>query len=507
MIIKKRGTKDMRSRIATFFIVIVTILIIAVFGIFGMIIWKEFKNLQIGTEVEGVKTEISENQNKNTIDKDIKIPEIIENPFDEIQDSTQNPSINVDYSNVTVDKYFYNQLEEPSKTIYKAFESNKENMKSGTYRIDLGNSFSDILNQINGSEMLGQYYQSAIEAYTYDNPEIFYLSPNKMYLNIETTTFGNSVTYNVYINNGNENNYLIDEFHLISPIDNEEDKESLAALFNNFQDENAYLYIVHHKLNWAPSKMTFPLYRKVLALKRESSRKFQENLSNVEQPTSRWISVHWLSTILYAKDSSDIEAYDAIDFCRSFGGKIHNANPLTFGFLHSECSTPLGLEDNSSIPKRYIAHYGPQGALMPNNQYFTSINVGAFLNISFGERAFFRIQKIEIESVPKADGDKKMAKRPNQSLKIDRTKRLGYPDSLKISLNSPNSTELKELHRDNIKYIYNEEQGIDKAEYIVGDDESDDFVANNLKVTLSSKNKAGGIILRLGRVEVDGFFT
>ena len=202
----------MRSRIATFFIVIVTILIIAVFGIFGMIIWKEFKNLQIGTEVEGVKTEISENQNKNTIDKDIKIPEIIENPFDEIQDSTQNPSINVDYSNVTVDKYFYNQLEEPSKTIYKAFESNKENMKSGTYRIDLGNGFSNILNQANGSDLLGKYYQSAIEAYTYDNPEIFYLSPNKMYLNIETTTIGSNVTYNVFINNGNENNYFIDEF-------------------------------------------------------------------------------------------------------------------------------------------------------------------------------------------------------------------------------------------------------------------------------------------------------
>ena len=202
----------MRSRIATFFIVIVTILIIAVFGIFGMIIWKEFKNLQIGTEVEGVKTEISENQNKNTIDKDIKIPEIIENPFDEIQDSTQNPSINVDYSNVTVDKYFYNQLEEPSKTIYKAFESNKENMKSGTYRIDLGNGFSNILNQANGSDLLGKYYQSAIEAYTYDNPEIFYLSPNKMYLNIETTTIASNVTYNVFINNRNENNYFIDEF-------------------------------------------------------------------------------------------------------------------------------------------------------------------------------------------------------------------------------------------------------------------------------------------------------
>ena len=209
----------MRSRLATFIISIVTILIIAVFALFGMIFWQEFKDLQAGAEVEGVQTVISENQNRNTIDEDIKTPEIIENPFDQIQDGGQSSAVNVDYSNVTVDKYFYNQLEEPSQTIYKAFESNKENMKSGTFRIDLGNSFSDILNQTNGSELLGQYYQSAIEAYTYDNPEIFYLSPNKMYLNIETTTFGNSVTYNVYINNGNENNYLIDEFTSQSQVE------------------------------------------------------------------------------------------------------------------------------------------------------------------------------------------------------------------------------------------------------------------------------------------------
>ena len=209
----------MKSRIATFIISIVTILIIAVFALFGMILWQEFKDIQTGTEVEGVQTVISENQNRNTIDQDIKTPEIIENPFDQIQDGGQSSAVNVDYSNVTVDKYFYNQLEEPSQTIYKAFESNKENMKSGTFRIELGNSFSDILSQTNGSDLLGQYYQSAIEAYTYDNPEIFYLSPNKMYINIETTTLGNSVTYNVFINNGNENNYFIDEFTSQSQVE------------------------------------------------------------------------------------------------------------------------------------------------------------------------------------------------------------------------------------------------------------------------------------------------
>lgn len=208
----------MRNKISTIIISIVIVLIVCVCVLFGVILWEEFKNLQTSVEVEGVQTEISEN--RNTIDEDIKTPEIIENPFDQIRDNDQSTSINVDYSNVTVDKYFYNQLEETSKIIYKAFESNKENMKSGVYKVELGDSFSDLLNTSNGQDMLGQYYQSAIEAYTYDNPEIFYLSPNKMYLNIETTTVGNNVTYNVYIDNGNENNYFIDEFTSQSQVEN-----------------------------------------------------------------------------------------------------------------------------------------------------------------------------------------------------------------------------------------------------------------------------------------------
>ena len=85
-------------------------------------------------------------------------------------------------------------------------------MKSGTKQIELGDSFSSLLSQANGQDLLGKYYQSAIEAYTYDNPEVFYLSPNKMFLNIETTTRGNAVSYRVYINSGNEANYLTDEF-------------------------------------------------------------------------------------------------------------------------------------------------------------------------------------------------------------------------------------------------------------------------------------------------------
>lgn len=207
----------MRSKLATTIMSIVIFLIIAVFVLFGYILWDEFIKIETSVQPENVKTVISENT--NTIDEDIKAPEIIENPFDKIEDGSNQVS-EIDYSNVTINKYFYNQLEEYSQTIYKAFETNKENMKTGTYQVELGSSFTSLLNQGNGQEQLGAYYQSAIEAYTYDNPDVFYLSPNKMYLNIETTTRGNNVSYHVYINSGEEANYLIDEFSSKEQIDN-----------------------------------------------------------------------------------------------------------------------------------------------------------------------------------------------------------------------------------------------------------------------------------------------
>ena len=208
----------MRNTLSTIIMTIVIFFIIAVFILFGVILWKEFIQLETSIEPEGVKTVISEN--RNTIDKDIKAPEILENPFDRIQDGNKEENTQeVDYSNVIINKYFYNQLEEYAQTIYKAFETNKENMKTGTYKVEFGSSFTPLLSQTNGQEQLGKYYQSAIEAYTYDNPDVFYLSPNKMYLNIETTTQGSKVSYYVYMNSGNEANYLIDEFSSKEQID------------------------------------------------------------------------------------------------------------------------------------------------------------------------------------------------------------------------------------------------------------------------------------------------
>ena len=204
--------KDVADKITSIILFLIIIGIFSVLIVFSIIAIQEFmgdnKKLTFAESSGSVDTVSS---GEKTVEDDIETPEIVENPINKIQ-STSTSSTN-DYANIKVDKYFYNQLDEKSRIIYRAFESNKEQMKTGTYQIELGTSFSDILSQSDGQEKLGDYYQSAIEAYTYDNAEVFYLSPKKMYLNIETTTKGGNTTYNVYINSGNEANYLTDEFN------------------------------------------------------------------------------------------------------------------------------------------------------------------------------------------------------------------------------------------------------------------------------------------------------
>lgn len=195
----------MKNKIIKFFLSLMLIICIIVIGFCALVLYDYYN-----------ETEISSNITNSIMDFGQKLVEgdiigDIQSTLSKIE-GEQNEYSSVDYSNIVVDRYFFNQLEEESKTIYKAFESNKDNMKKGTYKIELGTIFTDVLSKENGQEKLGKYYQAAIEAYTYDNPDIFYINPQKMYLNIETTTKGKKVTYNVYINTGVEESYLSKEF-------------------------------------------------------------------------------------------------------------------------------------------------------------------------------------------------------------------------------------------------------------------------------------------------------
>jgi len=203
----------MKNIFSNIIICIIVILIIVVSSIFGLIIWQEISNVQSLLEPELVKTIIADNPEINI--NEINQVQNDQNALNSLSDininNLDNNNASIDYEN-SINRYFYNQLEEHSKIIYDTMDKNKENMKSGNYKLELGNSFSSILSSDNGQELLGKYFQSAIEAYIYDHTDVFYLSPNKMYLNVETITRGSNISYNVFINSSDKPNYFIDEF-------------------------------------------------------------------------------------------------------------------------------------------------------------------------------------------------------------------------------------------------------------------------------------------------------
>lgn len=126
-----------------------------------------------------------------------------------IETEETNLSSNQDNS---ISRYFYEQLAGNSKIIYDKLLENKNNLKQGNYKIELKNTFKDTLSQEDGKDQLGKDYQTAIEAFIHDNPELFYIDVNKMYLNIETTTKFLRTTNNVYISAANGGTYLSNEF-------------------------------------------------------------------------------------------------------------------------------------------------------------------------------------------------------------------------------------------------------------------------------------------------------
>ncbi len=196
-----------------FLLVLIVIALAGIIMLFGYVMYNEFAgngdvdfgNLQlIYPKIENQESDNRINNTKATTDTKINGSTV----------GTQVLNKN-EYQN----KYLYSQLGENGKIIYEKLYENKENLKTGTYTIQFGNAFYDILSQENGSDKLQEEYQTAIEAFTYDNPDVFYIDVTKMYINIETIQKIFSTKYNVYINSAKDPTYLLDGFTSKEQID------------------------------------------------------------------------------------------------------------------------------------------------------------------------------------------------------------------------------------------------------------------------------------------------
>lgn len=196
---------------------------------------KEVANT-IQTSVSEINNKINNENTSSTTNSDLE--ELLKN----VESTNKiNESNNTSEISAVLGIYFYNQLNNWSKIIYNSIYSNKENMKTGTYKVEIDSSISELLKQENGAELLQEYYQSAIEAYIYDNPDVFYLDVNNLYINIETTKKLLSTTYNVYIDNGKASTYLAEGFYSKEQIE-ECEKQIKEEVVKIVQDSNDIAY-------------------------------------------------------------------------------------------------------------------------------------------------------------------------------------------------------------------------------------------------------------------------
>lgn len=206
----------MKNRFFNFILFLILIILIVGICIFGFFIYEEFfeeTSEPLIYKVDKIFTEEPDQENNLESEKiQTSISEAISLAT---KNEKQNISTNTNYSL----NFFYNQLNNNQKIIYDGLQQSKQFLKQGNYVINFKDTFTNILSQENGADILGDDYQAAIEAFTHDNVDLFYLDVNKMYLNIETSTKLWKTTYNVYISAAKDSNYLSDEFQSVENIE------------------------------------------------------------------------------------------------------------------------------------------------------------------------------------------------------------------------------------------------------------------------------------------------
>ena len=242
----------MRKKFLTLFLICILVCLVLGIAVFGFFIYEEFFGETTEPSVYKIDRIFTEEPDtENTIVSTSKsIGELVSgNNSIEVSKKEEIEKI----INGKINNFFYNQLNINQKKIYDGLMQNKQYLKQGNYVINFKDIFTDTLSKENGADILGDDYQSAIEAFTHDNMDIFYLDVNKMYLNIETTTKFFKTTYNVYISAAKDSNYLSNEFQSIEMIDNASIKieNEKNKILNNLKgtDYQNILYIHDYLIN------------------------------------------------------------------------------------------------------------------------------------------------------------------------------------------------------------------------------------------------------------------
>lgn len=186
--------------------IVLVLLIIAV--IFGIVMGIMIYNGKTSYDIAFIDVFEPKKEEKIDIVKPRESNVVLTIPVTETETTTESLSQN----------YYYSQLNNYSKTIYGKLYTNKENLKTGNYRIDFGSVFDSVIKQSNGEEELVRIFQSAWDAFSYDNVDVFYIDLQNLLLITESKTIFGNTTHYISIGS-NAGGYLAKGFNSKEQVD------------------------------------------------------------------------------------------------------------------------------------------------------------------------------------------------------------------------------------------------------------------------------------------------
>ena len=139
----------------------------------------------------------------------------------EMRSTTRNENT----STPKISKFYYSNLDSNAKMVYNALSEQKSKLRKGNENINLPAEFGKA---IDNGENIEYIFSCAVNAFEYDNPELYYLDLSKMTLYYEKNAFGD---FKIYLKPNNENGYLLSGFS------NEQDVISAQRKINEIVNE------------------------------------------------------------------------------------------------------------------------------------------------------------------------------------------------------------------------------------------------------------------------------
>lgn len=209
-------------------IIIILIIIVATIAL-GAIVFEIFllkSNQATNTNTANGNIDGQNNQNmqvpanQENIQNNI-VPPIIDNNIpNEITNEIPNQtSDNQPTTKMISRSYYYNQLNSNAKIIYDKLKENKDKLMTGNYVLDFDTQFNILLHAEKGEQQLNEAFQSAWNAFYYDEPDLFYIDSSKLVLLKKYTDLGGIVTHYISIGPSENGNYLKEEFQTKEKIE------------------------------------------------------------------------------------------------------------------------------------------------------------------------------------------------------------------------------------------------------------------------------------------------